>query len=65
MSTGRLIAADYSEAMLRETNSRLRNEVAAGGLSEAQVPELLRCDVAQLPLRSDGVDGVHAGAALH
>jgi ubiquinone/menaquinone biosynthesis C-methylase UbiE len=29
------------------------------------LPELIRCDVAQLPLKSSSVDGCHAGAAVH
>lgn len=55
---GRVIAADLSPAMLRETARRFKSE----GL---HVPELLRCDVRRLPLQSSSVDAVHAGAALH
>jgi ubiquinone/menaquinone biosynthesis C-methylase UbiE len=44
--------------MLKETARRFKQE----GVTQC---ELLRCDVTQLPIQSDTVDGVHAGAALH
>jgi Methyltransferase domain len=44
--------------MLKETARRFRQE----GIPQC---ELLRCDVTQLPIKNDTVDGVHAGAALH
>mmetsp|Transcript_2673 Transcript_2673/g.8380 ORF Transcript_2673/g.8380 Transcript_2673/m.8380 type:complete len:326 (+) Transcript_2673:29-1006(+) len=52
----RLIAADFSEAMLLETRRRLGADDRV---------ELVRVDVAALPLRDDAVDAVHAGAAMH
>lgn len=55
---GKVIAADLSPAMLGETASRFRRE-------KVTPPELLRCDVSKLPLRSDSVSAIHAGAALH
>lgn len=55
---GRLVSADFSEVMLLETRRRFDEE-------KITVPDLLRCDVARLPLQSDVLDGVHAGAALH
>eukprot|EP00622_Pseudochattonella_farcimen_P000337 FR734802.1.p1 GENE.FR734802.1~~FR734802.1.p1 ORF type:complete len:158 (+),score=22.27 FR734802.1:149-622(+) len=55
---GRLFAADFSEAMLLETRRRFDEE-------KLPVPELLRCDVARLPLQNGVLDAVHAGAALH
>ena len=29
------------------------------------VPELIRCDSAKLPLKSDSLSAIHAGAAMH
>lgn len=57
---GRVIACDYSEAMLRET----RRRSIAEGLSAASL-ELCRCDVAQLPMRDGSVDAMHAGVCLN
>ena len=54
----RLLSADFSEVMLLETKRRFDEE-------SIQAPELLRCDVARLPLQDAALDGVHAGAALH
>lgn len=54
----RVIAADFSESMLRETRRRFVEE-------KLTVPELVRADASRLPFQSDSVDGIHAGAALH
>jgi Methyltransferase domain len=54
----RVIGADFSSSMLKETARRFKQE----GIPQC---ELLRCDVTQLPIKSDTIDGVHAGAALH
>lgn len=51
----RVIAADYSESMLRETKGRFLRERIA-------VPTLVRADVARLPFRTGSLDAVHAGA---
>jgi len=56
----RLIAADYSEAMLRETKRRFLLEEETTTL-----PELVRADVAALPFADASIDAVHCGAALH
>ena len=56
----RLFAMDYSEVMLRETRRRAVEEK----LPLDQL-ELCRVDVAQLPIQTDSVDAMHAGAALH
>lgn len=55
---GRVIAADYSESMLTETARRFREE-------RMPVPDLVRCDVAALPMQSASLSAAHAGAALH
>lgn len=51
----RVIAADYSESMLRETKGRFLRERIA-------VPTLVRADAARLPFRTGSLDAVHAGA---
>jgi len=59
-SYGRVLALDYSEAMLTETARRVREEgVPTSALT------LCRADVANLPLRPASVDAMHAGAAMH
>ena len=55
-----IIAADFSEAMLREAAAGL----AADGLDPATYLPL-RLDAARLPFPAGGLAGVHAGAALH
>lgn len=56
---GRVVAADFSDAMLRETVDRARRDVT--------VPEfdVVRADVAALPFVDAAFNAVHAGAALH
>lgn len=54
----RVIAADLSPSMLAETR---RNCLA----ENLMPPELVRCDSAKLPFRSNSIDAVHAGAAMH
>jgi len=55
----RVVAADLSPTMLRETLRRIRNE-------KIDHPyELVRCDSARLPFRSNSLDAIHAGAAIH
>lgn len=51
----RVIAADYSESMLRETKGRFRQE-------RLPVPTLVRADAARLPFRTGSLDAIHAGA---
>lgn len=56
----RVLALDYSEAMLRETRRRFGEEsVSTDALT------LCRADVAALPLQPGAVDAMHAGAAMH
>lgn len=54
----RVIAADYSPTMIQETQRRIRKE-------KLSAPEIIRCDSARLPFKSDSLDAVHAGAAIH
>lgn len=56
---GHVVAADYSESMLRQTVAYARRDVT--------VPEfdVVRADVACLPFVGNAFDAVHCGAALH
>mmetsp|Transcript_6774 Transcript_6774/g.10365 ORF Transcript_6774/g.10365 Transcript_6774/m.10365 type:complete len:429 (+) Transcript_6774:25-1311(+) len=68
-----VIALDFSESMLRETATLCKqNSVWNGGPSsfaegtEAPAsPILVRGDIGRLPFKSDSIDGLHAGAAIH
>merc|ERR1719262_1404302 len=56
----RLLACDYSEVMLRETRRRIVEEkLPVDNL------ELVRVDVAELPMSDGSISAMHAGAALH
>ena len=63
----RVLALDYSEEMLRETARRFDEENVARARTDAgaSAVSLVRADAAALPLGTDSVDAVHAGAALH
>lgn len=54
----RVIAADLSPTMLAETKRRIKEE-------NLRLPELVRCDSARLPFKSNSLDAIHAGAAIH
>ena len=58
----RVIGADLSPTMLAETKRRLLEE---GNSNNNILPELVRCDSARLPFKSNSLDAVHSGAALH
>ncbi len=55
---GRVIAADFSESMLRETRRRFLEQ-------KLTPPELVRADASRLPFQTASLDAIHAGAALH
>lgn len=59
----RVIACDYSDSMLTEARRRIRvdSDIA---LSNTKL-DLVRCDVAKIPFKSDSIDAFHAGAAMH
>lgn len=56
---GKVIAADYSESMLREAVAQRKKDTTAPEF------ELIRADVKQLPFIDNSFDAVHTGAALH
>eukprot|EP01038_Epipyxis_sp_PR26KG_P006291 gene6291-8663_t len=55
---GRVIGADLSPNMLLESRSRCIAE-------KLPLPLYVRCDSAKLPFKSNSLDAVHAGAAMH
>eukprot|EP00245_Coleochaete_scutata_P014060 TRINITY_DN5893_c0_g1_i1.p1 TRINITY_DN5893_c0_g1~~TRINITY_DN5893_c0_g1_i1.p1 ORF type:complete len:187 (+),score=37.94 TRINITY_DN5893_c0_g1_i1:166-726(+) len=57
-----VIASDFSETMLEQCASFLRDDPL---LNRNSGVVLVRADVARLPFRTATVDAVHAGAALH
>ena len=57
----RVVAIDYSEEMLRETDRRFDAERTPNRPTLA----LVRADAAALPLATSAIDAAHAGAALH
>eukprot|EP00559_Dactyliosolen_fragilissimus_P005835 CAMPEP_0184858782 /NCGR_PEP_ID=MMETSP0580-20130426/3833_1 /TAXON_ID=1118495 /ORGANISM="Dactyliosolen fragilissimus" /LENGTH=428 /DNA_ID=CAMNT_0027355089 /DNA_START=21 /DNA_END=1307 /DNA_ORIENTATION=- len=62
----RVIACDYSEAMLLEARNRIQKdpELNTNDPSSTKL-DLVRCDVGNIPMVSESVDALHAGAAMH
>lgn len=59
----RVIACDYSDSMLTEARRRVN---ADSEIAESSTKlDLVRCDVAKIPMKTDSVDVFHAGAAMH
>jgi len=56
-----VIAADYSESMLREALQNFEQDKSLN----AREYMLLRADVARLPFETGSVAAIHAGAAIH
>lgn len=56
-----VIASDFSENMLRQTDQFIKQDVSLATSNIA----LVRADVARLPFATGSIDAVHAGAALH
>eukprot|EP00584_Thalassiosira_punctigera_P020343 CAMPEP_0172554844 /NCGR_PEP_ID=MMETSP1067-20121228/56673_1 /TAXON_ID=265564 ORGANISM="Thalassiosira punctigera, Strain Tpunct2005C2" /NCGR_SAMPLE_ID=MMETSP1067 /ASSEMBLY_ACC=CAM_ASM_000444 /LENGTH=423 /DNA_ID=CAMNT_0013343291 /DNA_START=125 /DNA_END=1396 /DNA_ORIENTATION=+ len=59
----RVIACDYSDSMLTEARRRIRGDSEI--TSSPTKLDLVRCDVANIPMRSGSIDAFHAGAAMH
>eukprot|EP00979_Chaetoceros_neogracilis_P017803 scaffold10272_cov276-Chaetoceros_neogracile.AAC.37 len=61
----RVIGCDYSDSMLSEARRRIEtdNELKNGkGFTKL---DLIRCDVGNIPMQSESVPALHAGAAMH
>ncbi|KAL7542161.1 hypothetical protein ACHAXR_011583 [Thalassiosira sp. AJA248-18] len=59
----RVIACDYSDSMLSEARRRIRADPEIA--SSPTKLDLVRCDVANIPMKTDSIDAFHAGAAMH
>jgi SAM-dependent methyltransferase len=57
----RVIGCDYSKSMLQEARRRIKREWKKPPASLG----LVQLDVGQLPMQSNSVDALHAGAAMH
>ncbi|BAY75144.1 hypothetical protein NIES25_15620 [Nostoc linckia NIES-25] len=55
-----IVAVDYSETML----SQLKQKMKIDGISPSEIV-IIRGDVEALPLASDSIDAIYAGAAMH
>lgn len=61
----RVIACDYSEAMLLEARNRINSDPDLSSSDTTQTKlDLIRCDVGEIPMKSNSVDALHAGAAM-
>ena len=65
----RVIGCDYSPSMLQEARRRILSDKnlqskLRDSASQTKL-ELVRCDVAAIPMQSNSVDCLHAGAAMH
>jgi len=60
-----VIALDFSESMLRQTDAYCAKEAGATYEDYAQPLRLIRGDVGRLPLQTGSLAGAHAGAAIH
>jgi len=61
----RVIACDYSESMLQEARRRINSDPSLQTKSSTTKLDLVRCDVAKIPMRTSSIDALHAGAAMH
>ena len=61
----RVIGCDYSDAMLMEARNRISADDDLSSNSIRTKLDLVRCDVGDIPMQSDAVDALHAGAAMH
>lgn len=59
----RVLGCDYSDSMLKEARQRIRADPELKSSSTRL--DLVRCDVAKIPLATDSIDALHAGAAMH
>ena len=60
----RVLGCDYSDSMLTEARRRIGIEPKLQNLCKTHV-DLVRLDVGRIPMQTDSVDALHAGAAMH
>lgn len=68
----RVLGCDYSDSMLQEARRRINADPELSGRSRASSfsntntqLDLVRLDVGRIPMQTDSVDALHAGAAMH
>jgi ubiquinone/menaquinone biosynthesis C-methylase UbiE len=61
----RVIGCDYSESMLSEARRRIEDDPELQNDSSTTKLDLVRCDVGDLPMSSESIKALHAGAAMH
>jgi ubiquinone/menaquinone biosynthesis C-methylase UbiE len=62
---GRVLGCDYSESMLTEARRRIRADPKLSSSSLKTRLDLVRLDVGKIPMQTESVDCLHAGAAMH
>ncbi len=62
---GRILGCDYSDSMLTEARRRIKADPELSPKSLKTSLDLVRLDVGQIPMRTESVDSLHAGAAMH
>merc|ERR1739848_145012 len=62
---GRVLGCDYSPAMLSEARRRINADPELREKSSSTSLDLVRLDVGQIPMKTESVDCLHAGAAMH
>ena len=65
----RVLGCDYSDSMLEEARKRIMADPDLSGrrksLASNTQLDLVRLDVGQIPMQTESVDALHAGAAMH
>jgi ubiquinone/menaquinone biosynthesis C-methylase UbiE len=61
----RVIGCDYSDSMLSEARRRIEADNDLKNGSGCTKIDLIRCDVGNIPMQTESVPALHAGAAMH
>lgn len=61
----RVIGCDYSDSMLSEARRRIEADNELKNEKGSTKLDLIRCDVGNIPMQSESVPALHAGAAMH
>jgi SAM-dependent methyltransferase len=61
----RVIGCDYSDSMLSEARRRIEADGDLKNGNSFTKIDLIRCDVGNIPMQTESVPALHAGAAMH